>query len=292
MRLLALLALWLPAIAVARLNVVTTTPDLAAIAREVGGEHVTVRSLGRPNENPHFVEPKPSYIVALNNADVLIEVGLDLEVGWLPALLEQTRNRKIQPGQPGRLNASTVITPLEVAVGPVDRSHGDVHPHGNPHYLLDPECGKLVGRAMAATFARLDPAHAPAYDQRLAAFRQRVDNCLAGCRHQMERWRGEKVFTYHRSFSYFAERFGLEVVNTVEPKPGIPPSPAHITRLIEQGQRENVRAILMENWYDRRVPDLIASKTGARVVPLALQTNADYADFIRTLVEQVAAALP
>ncbi len=292
MRLLTLLLACLPAIAVAKLNVVTTTPDLAAIARAVGGEHVAVRSLGRPHENPHFVEPKPSYIVALNNADLLIEVGLELEVGWLPALLEQTRNRRILPGQPGRLDASTVITPLEVPRGPVDRGQGDVHPHGNPHYLLDPVRGRAVARAIADGLVRQDPAHAAAYRANLAAFEQAVETCTEACRQRLAAGTHRKVFTYHRSLSYFAERFGLEVVNTVEPKPGIPPSPAHITRLIEQGQRENVRAILMENWYDRRVPDLIAGNIGARVVPLALQTNADYADFIRALVEQVAAALP
>lgn len=261
----------------AALNIVTTTPDLAALAREVAGPDATVTSIGRVNENPHFVEPKPSHIVTLNKADLLIEVGMELEAGWLPSLLDQARNPRLRTG---RLVAGSVITPLEVPVGRVDRSQGDVHAAGNPHYLLDPEQAKLVARWMADRLQR------PAPD----ALLRRIDAALADAQALLAPYRGTKIVTYHRSLSYLANRYGFVVVNTIEPKPGIPPSPAHITALTAQMKAENVRLILHEPWHDRRVPYLLAGKTGARVVELPVFGD-DYPATVRAIAGKIAEAL-
>lgn len=280
----------------AQLNVVTTTTDLAAIAREIGGEHIEVRSLGRALENPHFVEPKPSYVVVLNRADVLIETGLDLEAGWLPALVDQTRNRNIRHGGPGRIVASAGVALLDVPTGPVTRAQGDVHPGGNPHFLLDPERAKVVARNIAEGFARVDAGNAETYRANLARFVKRVDERLAELQKLCEVCRGAKVVTYHKDFSYFAERFGLNVINTVEPKPGIAPSPAHIAALSEQMKAEGAQAILMQSWYDRRVPEMVAKRTGARLLVVPTQAGGPpgteaYLDLMEHIVRQVAAAL-
>lgn len=250
------------------LNIVTTTPDLAALAREVAGPHATVTSLGRAQEDPHFIEPKPGHIVTLNRADVLVEVGMELEIGWLPALLEQTRNPRLLPGRPGRIVAGSVIAPLEVPLGRVDRSQGDVHVSGNPHFLLDPERAKPVARLLADRLKLLDPGHAADYDARAEALIQRLDAALAEAGRLLAPYRGAKMVTYHKSLTYLAARYGLVVANTLEPKPGIPPSPAHLASVIEQMKTENIRLIVLEPWHDRRVPALVAGKTGARVVEL------------------------
>jgi ABC-type Zn uptake system ZnuABC Zn-binding protein ZnuA len=261
----------------AALNIVTTTPDLAALARDLAGPDATVRSLCRVNEDPHFVEPKPSHILALNQADLLIEVGLELEAGWLPALLSQTRNPKLRTG---RLVAGSVITPLDVPVGPVDRSQGDVHALGNPHFLLDPEQAKQVARLIADRLPQRDPA----------ALLQRIDAASRDAEAMLAPYRGTKIVTYHRSLSYLADRYGFVVVNTIEPKPGIPPSLAHITALTAQMKAENVRLILREPWHDRRVPNLIAGKTGARVVELPVFGD-DYPATVRAIAGQIAEGL-
>jgi zinc/manganese transport system substrate-binding protein len=287
----AALTLFAPWMASAKLNIVTTTPDLAAIARDITGELATVNCIGRTGEDPHFIEAKPSHIVTLNKADVLIEVGMELEIGWLPALLDQTRNAKIRPGATGRINASKFITPIEVPTGKVDRSQGDVHAHGNPHYLLDPMRGLDVARGISARLATLDAANADAYRQKLADFEKRVRDCCDACLIKLHPYRGAKVFSYHNSLSYLMERYGLNVVNTIEPKPGIPPSPSHIATVIDQGTKENIRVILIEKWHDRRVPALIAGKLNGRTVVLATQPDSDYVAFTQAVCDQLAAAL-
>ena len=280
----------------AKLNVVCTTPDLGALAREIGGPLVEVRSIGRPNENPHFVEAKPSYIVALNRADVLIEVGLELEIGWLPALLDQTRNAKIRKGSPGRLNAGTVIQPLEVPAAAVDRSMGDVHASGNPHYMMDPERAKIVAQAIADRFAKVDVANAGAYADNLKKLLARIEAAEADAKKLLEPYRGAKIVTYHKSLSYLADRYALNVVNTVEPKPGIAPSPSHIAALIDQMKADKVKAVLMEPWYDRSVPELLAEKTGAKVVIVPLLVGGepetqDYPSLVKLVAKRVAQTL-
>jgi zinc/manganese transport system substrate-binding protein len=285
-RFLMLLAAICPASVQAALTIVTTTPDLAALARDVAGSNAVVISICRPNENPHFIEAKPSHIVTLNKADVLIEVGLELEIGWLPALLEQTRNPRIQPGRPGRINAGQYIAPLDVPSGPVTRSQGDVHALGNPHYLLDPVRAQQVVRAIADRLKVVDAGRADVYETNAAALQQRIETAFREAQAKLAPYRNAKIVTHHRSLTYLADRFGLVVVNTIEPKPGIAPSPAHITAVTEQMKSESIRLILLEPWYERRIPDLIAAKTGAKVVLLPLAGESPARDYAATLQEQ------
>jgi zinc/manganese transport system substrate-binding protein len=268
-----LVALLLAPAADAKLNVVATLPDLAALARAIGGEEVDVVSIGKPNEDPHFVQSKPSFIVVLNKADVLIENGLELEIGWLPALLDQTRNAKVRVGAPGRIVAAEGVPLLEVPTEPVTRAMGDVHPGGNPHFMLDPERGKIVARNIAEGLSRVSPKDAEKFRANLETLYKQIDAAEAGCMKMMEPYRGTKVVSYHKSLTYFCQRFGLDEVNNVEPKPGIPPSPSHIAELIDQMKRQNVKLILMEPWHERRTPELIAQQTGAKVVEIPAQVG-------------------
>ena len=250
----------------ARLNVVASTPDLGSIAREVGGDRIEVTSLAKGTEDPHFVDAKPSFIRILNQADVLIEGGADLEVGWLPPLVLNSRNPKIQLGLPGRIIAAEVIRLLEVPSGPIDRSLGDVHPFGNPHFTLDPVNGKLIARLLAERFCAVAPGDCEAFKANLKQFEDTIDARLAVWQKQMASLRGTKVVSYHKSYSYLAERFGLRVVNTIEPKPGIPPSAAHVRDLVAQMKAEGVALILMEPNRERKTPAFLAQETGAKVV--------------------------
>ena len=266
--LLATLFLQFPARAA--LNVVTTTPEFAAIAREVGGDFIKVTSLAKGTEDPHFVDPKPSFIRVLNKADVLVEGGAELEVGWLPPLVENARNGKILAGEPGRVAMARGIRLLEVAGDGVDRSQGDVHAAGNPHFALDPANGKIMAATLADAFTRLDPAHAAQFAAQLASFNQRLDEKLAAWAKQMEPFRGAKVLTYHKSYEYFAARFGLEIVGQIEPKPGLEPSPTHISSLISRLKGQSVKLVLMEPNRSRKTPEFVANALGARVAVLPI----------------------
>src|ERR1043166_6422945 len=212
---LLLAAALLTATAQARLNVVATLPDYAAIAEAVGGDKVKVTSIARGTEDQHFVDARPSYVRVLNQADVLIEGGAELEVGWLPPLVSGARNAKILSDAPGHLILSRQIRLLEVPTGPVDRSMGDVHPFGNPHFTLDPADGKIIANTLAETFSRLDSANASFYQANAKKFNERLDKKLAEWTKMMEPYRGTKVVTYHKSFDYFLERFGLELAGTI-----------------------------------------------------------------------------
>jgi ABC-type Zn uptake system ZnuABC Zn-binding protein ZnuA len=236
------------------------------------------------------VEPRPSYIVALNRADLLIETGMDLEIGWLPALVRQTRNGQIRLGGAGRVVASKGIRPLEVPVGRVDRSMGDIHPEGNPHYLVDPERAVIAARNIARGMSAVAPEHREQFAANAAAFERRVGKKMAELRQRCARCRGCKVLTFHQSWSYFAERFGLEVVNTIEPKPGISPSPAHIARLIDQVKHENVKLVLAEPWHRRSIPRALLEETGARLVVMPVHpAQRDGGDYLATAEKMVAA---
>src|SRR4029077_19260556 len=208
-----------------KLNVMTTTEDLASIAREVGGDRITVESMARGYQDPHFVEAKPSFILKLQKADLLILVGRELEIGWLPPLIQQSRNRKVQVGADGYVDASLKAQILEVPTGQITRAEGDVHPLGNPHYWLDPENGKLIAREIFDALARSQPNDRAYFEQRLNDFVNRVNDAEKRWTSMMAPYKGTKVITYHRSFPNFAERFGLNIVDYVEPKPGIPPTP-------------------------------------------------------------------
>jgi zinc/manganese transport system substrate-binding protein len=247
-------------------NVIATTEDLAAIAREVGGDHVTVDSIAKGYQDPHFVEAKPSFILKLQKADLLVLVGRDLEIGWLPPLIQQSRNSKVQVGGPGYLDASQQARILEIPQGQVTRAEGDVHPLGNPHFWLDPENGKIVAREIFDALARLRPNDRAYYEQRLNDFVNRLTEAEKRWSAMMAPYKGVKVVTYHRSFPNLAERFGLNVVGYVEPKPGIPPTPQHTLDLINQMKKDNVKIVLVEPYFDLKTPNSIGRETGAEVL--------------------------
>jgi ABC-type Zn uptake system ZnuABC Zn-binding protein ZnuA len=246
--------------------VVTTTEDLASIAREVGGDRIRVEALAKGYQDPHFVEAKPSFILRLQRAQLLVLVGRDLEIGWLPALLTQSRNALIQPGGAGYLDASLTARILEIPTGQITRAMGDVHALGNPHYWLDPQNGIRIARALADRLVLIDPANRQYFEQRFAGFRSRVDDAEKRWLAAMAPYRGLKVVSYHRSFSNFAERFGLDVIGYVEPRPGIPPTPRHTASLIDEIKRQNVRLVLVEPYFDPKTPAAIARETGAVLV--------------------------
>jgi zinc/manganese transport system substrate-binding protein len=253
----------------AALRVVATTQDLESLVKEVGGDKVETESLAKGYQDPHFVEAKPSFILRLNRADLVVVVGRELEIGWLPALINQARNSKIQPGASGYLDASLTAKILDIPTGAVTRAEGDVHPQGNPHYWLDPENGRRIARAVKDRLSQLDPADAAVFAQREADFERRLGEAEQRWRAAMAPYKGLKVVTYHRSWPNFADAFGLEVVGYVEPKPGIPPSPAHSLELIQQMKRDNVKLIIIEPYFDPKTPNSIGSQTGAQVVTLA-----------------------
>jgi zinc/manganese transport system substrate-binding protein len=257
-----------PAFAQGKLNVVTTTEDLASIARDVGGDRINVEAMAKGYQDPHFVEAKPSFILKLQKADVLIVVGRDLEIGWLPPLIQQSRNARIQPGSEGYLDASLHASILEIPAGQVTRAMGDVHPQGNPHYWLDPENGKRIAKDIADKLSQQRPNDRAAFEQGLASFTARVDDGLKRWLSQMAPFKGMKVVTYHRSFPNFAARFGLDIVGYVEPKPGIPPTPQHTLDLINEMKRQNVKLMLIEPYFDSKTPNSIGRATGAEVVVL------------------------
>jgi len=251
-----------------RLTVVTTTEDLAAIGRNIGGDRITIESLARGYQDPHFVEAKPSFILKLQKADLLVAVGRELEIGWLPPLITQSRNADIQVGATGYLDASLTAEILEIPSGQITRAMGDVHPLGNPHYWMDPENGKRIGKAMADKFSALRPKDAAYFQQQLATFASRVDEAEKRWLSLMAPYSGTKVVTYHRSFPNFAARFGLDIIGYVEPRPGIPPTPQHTLELIEEMRRQHVTLILVEPYFDLKTPNAIARSTGGRVVVL------------------------
>jgi zinc/manganese transport system substrate-binding protein len=249
-----------------KLNVVTSTEDLAAIATEVGGDRVSVESIARGYQDPHFVEAKPSFILRMQRADLLIVVGRELEIGWLPPLITQSRNAKVQPGGAGYLDASSQARILDLPTGQVTRAMGDVHPLGNPHYWLDPENGKLIAKSIAAKLGELRPNDRAVFDQRLADFTSRLDAAEKRWLSQLAPYKGAKVVTYHRSYPNFAERFGLDVIGYVEPRPGIPPTPQHTLDLIAEMKRQNVKVVMVEPYFDLKTPNSIGRETGAQVL--------------------------
>jgi zinc/manganese transport system substrate-binding protein len=251
-----------------KLQIMTATTDLASLAQEVGGDSVSVESIARGYQDPHFVEAKPSFLLKLRKADLLIVVGLELEIGWLPPLITQSSNPKIQVGAPGYLDASRFAKILEIPTGQVTRAEGDVHPLGNPHYWLDPENGLRIAKGIADKLSEMRPNDAAYFAQRYADFEQRLKQADQRWLAQMATYAGRKIVTYHRSWPNFAEHFGLNVIGYVEPRPGIPPSPQHTVELIGQMKREGVKVIVVEPYFDLKTPNSIARETGGQVVVL------------------------
>jgi zinc/manganese transport system substrate-binding protein len=272
-----------PAAAQSKLNVMTTTEDLASIAREVGGDRITVDSMAKGYQDPHFVEAKPSFILKLQKADVLICVGRELEIGWLPPLIQQSRNAKIQVGAQGYLDASLGATILEIPNGNITRAMGDVHPLGNPHYWMDPENGKRIAKEIADKLSELRSGDSAFFQQQLVSFTTRLDAAEKRWLAQMAPYKGTKMVTYHRSFPNFAERFGLDIVGYVEPRPGIPPTPQHTLDLINEMKRQNVKLVLVEPYFDMKTPMSIGRETGAQVLvmPPSVGGTKDVPDYFK-----------
>jgi len=259
---------WLPARAAGKIQIMTATTDLASLAQEVGGDKINVESIARGYQDPHFVDAKPSFLLKLKHADLLIVVGLELEIGWLPPLINQSTNPKIQVGAPGYLDASRFARILEIPTGQVTRAEGDVHPLGNPHYWLDPENGLRIAKGIADKLSEMRPGDAAYFAQRYSDFEQRLKQADQRWLAEMKPYEGRKIVTYHRSWPNFAEHFHLNVVGYVEPRPGIPPSPQHTVELIQQMKRDNVKVIVVEPYFDLKTPNAVARETGGQVLVL------------------------
>ena len=255
--------------AFAAIKVVTTTEDLASLAREVGGDKVQVDALAKGYQDPHFVDPKPSFILQVSRADLLIAVGRELEIGWLPPLISSGRNAKIQPGASGYLDASQNVKILEIPTGQITRAMGDVHPSGNPHYWLDPDNGRKIAQSIRDKLSELSPNDKAYFAQRYADFDKRLAEAQKKWDATMAPYKGTKLVTYHRSWPNFMERFGLNVIGYVEPKPGIPPSPSHTLDLIGEMKNQDVKLIVVEPYFDLKTPQAIANQVGGKVLILA-----------------------
>ena len=287
-----------PRLAQAQLKVVTSTTDLYDIAKAVGGDRITATHIGEGYQDPHFIEAKPSFVLQLRNADVWAFVGLDLEIGWMPLLIDGARNPRIRQGGSGYVDASTAIKVLDTPQGNVDRSMGDVHPLGNPHYWLDPENGRRIARMFKAKFSQLDPKNADTYEKNEKAFETRLNAAEQSWQSELAAIKGKPVVAWHTSWRYFAEYNGMNIVAFMEPKPGVPPSPAHLYEVIQTVKRTGAKAIIMEPFYDRKTADLVARQTGIKVLILPPSVGGikgapvnDYVSLMKYDIAQLAAAL-
>jgi ABC-type Zn uptake system ZnuABC Zn-binding protein ZnuA len=249
-----------------KLSVVTTTADLASLTREIGGDRVEITAIAKGYQDPHFVEAKPSFLLLLRKADLLEVVGLELELGWLPPLLEQSRNPKIHPGNPGYLDVSAGVEILDRPTGAVNRSMGDVHPLGNPHYWLDPGNAVRIAIQISNRLTQLRPKDGPYFAQRLNTFKARMNEANKRWTAMLAPYRGAKIVTYHNSWPNFMRRYGLNVIGYVEPKPGVPPSPSHTFELINLMKEQKVKALLIEPYFDTKTPQSIADRSGAKLL--------------------------
>src|SRR6266436_1382583 len=250
----------------AKVKIVSTLDDFSSIAASIGGGLVEAESLARGYQDPHFVDAKPSFILKLSRADLLIAAGLELEIGYLPPLIDQSRNAKIHPGNQGYLDVSNGCDILQRPTAQVTRAMGDVHPFGNPHYWLDPENGRVIARSIAAKLTELDPAGREAYAANLAAFEGRLTEKEKEWTAKMAPYNGAKIVTFHDSWPNFARRFGLVIAGHVEPKPGIPPTPSHTLEIINLIMTDKIPVILVEPYFDLKTPKFIAEKSGATVL--------------------------
>ena len=280
------------------LVIVTTTPDLGDLARTIAGDRaevITLLSTGM--QDPHFLDAQPGLIVDLNRADLLIYTGLELEVGWLPLLLTASANPRIQAGRNGHLNASAAVENLlEVSRGSLGREYGDVHPSGNPHYMLDPRNARRVARMIAGALIQIDPASTDAYSANLRAFLIELDQHIEQWEEQMASHRGEGVITYHRTWSYLAHWLGLSVVDELEPLPGVSPNPAHIAELMLTYSDGSVDAILVEPWSDLTTARELARQIEAEAVVLPVQpggvpNSGSYLTMMDALIQRLMSAL-
>ncbi len=296
-KILSILAsLFFAASAQAKLNVVATTSDLAAIAKEIGGDKITLTTLAKPTEDPHFVDAKPSFILKLNHADVVIEGGAELEIGWLPALLDQSRNEKIVAGAPGHISCAKGLPLLDVPAT-LDRSRGDIHAAGNPHFAISPVNGRIIAQTITDGLAQNDPANAETYRANLKTFTTALAAKMAEWQQALAPFKGRSLVAYHDSWPYFARDFGLKIELFLEPKPGIPPTPSHLAEVILKMKEENAHVIIVDVYLNRRTADTVAREAGATVVPVTQfpgglkGTEGGYLELEDYLVKALAAAL-
>lgn len=281
----------------AKVRIVSSIPNLASIAEEIGGDRVEVKSLAKGYQDPHFVDAKPSFILDLNRADLLLYNGLDLEIGWLPVLITGARNSKILPGALGHLDCSTLIPNiLEVPTTRVDRSMGDIHPFGNPHYTLDPRNGIAIARGITERLKQIDPENTSFYEERLRNFVGRLTAKTNEWEEKLALYKGIEIVTYHKSWVYFSNWAGFKEVGYVEPKPGIPPSPSYVAELIRKIQGMNVKLVIAESYYPQKTPALIAEKSGASflVLPSSVGVREDvntYFDLFDVIVDEITTKL-
>jgi len=278
------------------LRVITTTTDLASIAQEVGRDLVSVESLTQGNTDLHFVMAQPNFILKMNEADVFVEVGLDLEAGWTPNLLQQARNPKIQRGRQGYCVAVRGIKLLNVPVGEVTRFLGDMHIYGNPHYWADPVNGIIIARNIRDTFIANDPLNAEAYRKNFDDFAARTKKLTAELMRLMKPHRGKRVYVYHQEFNYLANRFGFEIAGAIEEKMGVTPGPGWIRQTIDKIKKEKIPVILCSPWTNVGVARRVAEESGAKLLILPIQTGAGentdtWLKMIEYNVREIAAAL-
>jgi len=277
------------------IKVVTTTTDLKSITELIGGNKVSVSSIASGFQNPHFVDPKPSYIISLSNADLFVTVGLDLETGWSPQLLTSSRNNKIQKGSAGYVDASAGVGLLQVPSS-VNRGEGDIHIYGNPHYWLDPYNGKVIARNIADGLERVDPSNKTLYEDNLQTFFKKINEKMAEWQTKMAPYKGSKIIAYHNEWCYFERRFGLTIVDFMEPKPGIPPSPSQLVKVIKEVTADKIKVIISSPYFSTASSDVVAKQTGVKELTLATSVNAfssikNYFDLFDYNVDQLIAVL-
>ena len=281
---LFLMALFVSTSAEAKVAVVTSTADLAALVRDVAGELASVTSMAAPNQDVHYVDARPNLTLLLNRADLLVVNGLELEIGWLPALITNARNPKIQPGGAGYFDASTQIRPLHVHAQ-VDRSMGDIHPGGNPHYMHDPRAAADVVLGLGSALAKVDPANAADYRVNAARVAERYREFAST---ERERFlalsqAARKIVSYHDSLVYLLDWLGLEQAATLEPRPGIPPNPGHVAEVLKIMRAQKVRVILQEEYYPARTAETLSKMAPAALIllPGGTRENESYLDRVR-----------
>lgn len=282
----------------AKVNIVTSVPDFAAIAREIGGDKVDVISLAKGYQDPHFVDAKPIYITKLNRADLLIYNGLDLELGWLPLLVTGARNSNISTlNSEGNVDASTFIANvLEVPTGPIDRSMGDVHPRGNPHYMLDPRNGIPVAKGIAVKLSEVDPENASYYEENYERFAKLLNLKIKEWDEELAPYKGTEIVSYHKNLEYLSDWAGFKEIGFIEPKPGIPPTPSHVAELIKKMKSMDVKLVIASNYYPQKTPSIIAEQTGAAFLSIPTQVEGQdgidtYFDLFDAIVEEITGAL-
>lgn len=279
-----------------KLRIAATTEDLASIAREVGGDYVEVDAIARGYQDPHYVAAKPSYMKKLNKADLLLFNGLQLEIGWLPLLIEGSRNSEIAPGTPGNLPVSGGVRILEVPEGGIDRSQGDIHPEGNPHYVLDPRNGLIIADTIRDRLSALDPEHSEAYAANAGAFRRELEEAIAEWTTRAEPLRGARIVAFHKQWEYLVDWLGFEIIDYIEPQPGIPPSPKHLAALNRSIPAEGVRFILAANFVEPKSAEKIAKDTGIPllIVPASVRGEDGidtYFDLFDLVVNRISSAV-